>query len=210
MFSLEKISDFNKLLLEQPTLKGLNVTIPYKTEILSYLDDISPQAAAIGAVNTIKFAGGLLLGYNTDVYGFQHSVKTHLSEHHYNSTALVLGTGGASKAVICALNELGIKHQIISRKKTKDQLTYKDLNHKIVKRHLIIINTTPLGMSPDIDSCPVLPYEAIGKEHLLFDLVYNPKQTLFMQNGLKRCATVANGLKMLHLQAEKAWEIWQE
>ena len=210
LFPLPKISDFNKLLFEQPTLKGLNVTIPYKTEILSYLDEISPQAADIGAVNTIKFAGGLLLGFNTDVYGFQHSLKAHLSEHHYNSTALVLGTGGASKAVICALNELDIKHQSVSRKKTKGRLTYTDLNNEIVKRHLIIINTTPLGMSPEINSCPDIPYEFISKEHLLFDLVYNPPQTLFMKRGINSGASVVNGLKMLHLQAEKSWEIWQE
>ncbi|MDC0230553.1 shikimate dehydrogenase [Aureispira] len=210
LFPLQKISDFITLIDQQPALKGLNVTIPYKTEILPYLDEISPQAAAIGAVNTIKFTGGLLSGFNTDVYGFQHSLKLHLSEHHYHSTALILGSGGASKSVMYALNQLGIKHQIISRKKTNDRLTYTDLKHEIIKRNLIIINTTPLGMSPETNTCPNLPYEAIGKDHLLFDLVYNPAQTLFMKNGINRGATVVNGLQMLHLQAEKSWEIWQK
>ncbi|MCH2021641.1 MAG: shikimate dehydrogenase [Saprospiraceae bacterium] len=210
LFPLEKISDFNALIDQHPTLKGLNVTIPYKTEILPYLDKISPQAASIGAVNTIKFAGGLVHGFNTDVYGFQYSLASQLSKYQYNSTALILGAGGASKAVVYALNQMGINYKIVSRKKTQDRLTYSELKHEIVKRNLIIINTTPLGMYPEINSCPNLPYEAIGSDHLLFDLVYNPTQTRFMKNGIERGAKVVNGIEMLYLQAEKSWEIWQE
>lgn len=209
LFPLSNIEDLEGLLAVEPNLNGLNVTIPYKVEVLPFLDELSPPASAVGAVNTIKFDKGRLLGYNTDIDGFQASLEGCMSLEQRQSKALVLGTGGASKAVVYVLNRLGISHQYISRKSDNNQLSYKELNPSILKEHLIIINTTPLGMSPNLDACPNLPYAGIGAAHLLFDLVYNPAQTLFMKKGAANGARTMNGLEMLHLQAEKAWEIWQ-
>jgi len=209
LFPLSQIEDLKKLLRTESNLHGLNVTIPYKTAIIPFLDELSPQAKAIGAVNTIKFDNNRLIGHNTDVYGFQASLEACLSPKQAKSKALILGTGGASKAVAYALEELNISYQYVSRTVSKDSLNYKNLNDVILKEHLIIINTTPLGMYPNIDNCPDLPYEAIGENHLLYDLVYNPKETLFIRKGKTNKSTTINGLKMLHLQAEKAWKIWQ-
>ena len=210
LFPLADISEFNKLKEQEPDLKGLNVTIPYKTSIIPYLDSISEEAKTVGAVNTIKFTGTKTKGFNTDIYGFSKSLKAHIGEAHYNSGALVLGTGGASKAIVYALKQLKINHQYVSRNPGTGLLTYEELNRSVLEKHLTIINATPLGMSPDTNNYPDLPYNAIGKQHLLFDLVYNPEQTLFMKKGLQKGATVVNGLRMLHLQAKKSWEIWQE
>ncbi|BDS14118.1 shikimate dehydrogenase family protein [Aureispira anguillae] len=208
LFPLAQIEDFKTLLAHEPNLKGLNVTIPYKQAILPFLDGLSSQAQKVGAVNTIQIQQGKLIGHNTDVYGFQASLEQQLSPLQRQSKALVLGTGGASKAVIYALKELNIPYQLVSRTAKENVLTYDDLTTSVIHSHLIIINTTPLGMSPNIHRFPPLPYEAIKKQHLLFDLIYNPKQTLFMQKGTKKGATVINGLQMLHLQADRAWEIW--
>ncbi|MFT5646833.1 MAG: shikimate dehydrogenase [Aureispira sp.] len=208
LFPLAQIEDFKSLLQKNLNLAGLNVTIPYKQAIIPFLDDLSPQALQIGAVNTIQFVEGKLIGHNTDVYGFQTSLEKALSSTQFNSKALVLGTGGASKAVVYALQEMNIPYQYVSRVSTADALSYEILSPKLVQNHLIIINTTPLGMSPNIESCPFLPYAAIGQAHILFDLVYNPKQTLFMKRGAEQGAKTINGLEMLHLQAEKAWNIW--
>jgi shikimate dehydrogenase len=208
LFPLAQIEDFKSLLQKNLNLAGLNVTIPYKQAIIPFLDDLSPQALQIGAVNTIQFVEGQLIGHNTDVYGFQTSLEKALSSTQFNSKALVLGTGGASKAVVYALQEMNIPYQYVSRVSTADALSYEILSPKLVQNHLIIINTTPLGMSPNIESCPFLPYAAIGQAHILFDLVYNPKQTLFMKRGAEQGAKTINGLEMLHLQAEKAWNIW--
>jgi shikimate dehydrogenase len=209
LFPLSQIEDFKKLLRTQSNLQGLNVTIPYKTAIIPFLDELSPQAMAIGAVNTIKFDNDKLIGHNTDVYGFQTSLEAGLSLKQGQSKALILGTGGASKAVAYALKELNIRYQYVSRTASKGILNYENLNGVTINEHLIIINTTPLGMYPNVNHCPDLPYEAIQEKHLLYDLVYNPKETLFIKKGKSNKATTINGLKMLHLQAEKAWKIWQ-
>lgn len=207
-FPLERIEDFNQLLQTEKNLAGLNITIPYKTQIIPFLDELSPQAAAIGAVNVIQFKNNQLIGHNTDVDGFQMSLERHLNLEQRQSKALVLGTGGASKAVVFALESLKIPYQLISRN-ADTNYTYKDLNANLIKEHLIIINTTPLGMFPNIETCPPIPYEAISAKHLLFDLVYNPLETVFLTEGKNRGATIVNGLEMLHLQAKKAWLIWR-
>lgn len=206
-FPLERIEDFNQLLQKENNLAGLNVTIPYKTQIIPFLDELSPQAAAIGAVNVIQFKNNQLIGHNTDVDGFQISLERHLNSEQKQSKALVLGTGGASKAVIFALESLKISYQLVSRNADANY-TYQELNADLLKEYLILINTTPLGMFPSIETCPPIPYEAIGAKHLLFDLVYNPLETVFLTEGKNRGATIVNGLEMLHLQAEKAWAIW--
>jgi len=208
LFPLAQIEDFKSLLQKENNLAGLNVTIPYKQAILPFLDDLSPQALQIGAVNTIQFVEGKLIGHNTDVYGFQTSLEKVLASTPFGSRALVLGTGGASKAVVHALQEMNISYQYVSRKATDNALSYEMLSSQSIQEHLIIINTTPLGMFPNINTCPPLSYTDIGSKHILFDLVYNPKQTLFMQKGTEQGAKTSNGLEMLHLQAEKAWSIW--
>ena len=209
LFPLADISEFKVLLSKEPNLQGLNVTIPYKSSVIPYLDSISEEANAVGAVNTIVFSGSKTKGYNTDIYGFKNALKPHITDIHYKSKALILGTGGASKAIVYALKQLKISHQFVSRNPGLGLIVYKDLNPSVIENHLIIINTTPLGMSPDTGSCPELPYNALGEQHLLFDLVYNPEETLFLRKGLKKGAKCINGLKMLHLQAEKSWKIWQ-
>ena len=187
-------------------LGGLNVTIPYKEAVLPYLPTIDPEAAAIGAVNTIKFTNKGLVGYNTDVYGFKKSIFPHIKPHH--TRALILGTGGASKAVSFVFKELGISYQFVSRTATKGQLGYEQLNQKVITEHAIIVNCTPLGTYPDIAQKPPITYEYLTARHLLFDLIYNPEKTAFLQAGEEKGATIRNGYEMLELQAEKAWEIW--
>lgn len=210
LFPLEEIGELEALLKEKNHWGGLNVTIPYKTDVIPFLDELSPQAKAIGAVNTIQFLEGKRIGHNTDVYGFQVALEEQLTTAQRNSRALVLGTGGASKAVVYALKNLNIPYQYVSRTATKDYWTYSDLTAERLREHLILINTTPLGMSPNSNTCPDLDYEALSDAHLLFDLVYNPEETLFMQRGRAVGAAAINGLKMLHLQAEKAWAIWNK
>ncbi len=204
-YPLENISQFLELVLENQ-LKGLNVTIPYKQEIIPYLDALDETAAKIGAVNTIKFIDKTLIGFNTDVYGFEQSLKPLLKKHH--SRALVLGTGGSSKAVIHALSKLGISYQYVSRNEQKGIVSYNQLNEAFIQDYKLIINTTPLGMYPKVETAPAIPYSVITKEHLLYDLVYNPEKTKFLLNGQQQGAVIKNGLDMLKLQAEKAWEIW--
>lgn len=208
LFPLPNIEALPELLQREKGLIGLNVTIPYKQAVIPFLDALSPQAQTIGAVNTIKIQQGKLMGYNTDAYGFKISLERALTNDQRASKALVLGTGGASKAIIYALSELNIPHQAISRTPSTNSLTYKDLTTDLIAKHLLIVNTTPLGMSPNLDYFPNLPYSAIGKQHLLFDLIYNPLQTIFMEKGKQQGAITINGLEMLHLQAEKAWNIW--
>lgn len=211
LFPLENINQFPQLLTQIEGLVGLNVTIPYKEQVLPFLDEIDTDAAAIGAVNTIKITNGKLKGFNTDVYGFGQSLLPILNNK-YNSNlklkALILGTGGASKAVLYALNKLGIETKFVSRNPQNNQFSYDDLTETIITSHQIIVNTTPLGMSPKINSFPNIPYSFLTKNHLLYDLVYNPKISAFLQKGLDKEATIKNGLEMLHLQAEKSWEIW--
>lgn len=210
LFPLEQIYDFEQLLKQQNNLAGLNVTIPYKQVIIPYLEELSPQAKAVGAVNTIQFKAGKLIGHNTDIYGFEQSLLSCWSMNQRRSKALILGTGGAALAVAYVLEQLEIAYQYVSRTPTEHQLAYTDLEASIIQDHLIIINTTPLGMAPNINSCPNIPYVALTSQHLLFDLIYNPSTTLFLKKGKLQQAAIQNGLPMLELQAEKAWEIWNE
>jgi shikimate dehydrogenase len=209
-FPLEEVSAFRELVRQEPGLAGLNVTVPYKQQIIPYLDALNRTARTIGAVNTIVFCRRdnrlTLLGYNTDVTGFERSLREHLKPRHRE--ALVLGTGGSSKAIAHVLEGLGIEYRMISRTKGEGVLSYQELDRETVARSLLIINTTPLGMSPRVDTCPAIIYGAITPDHLLFDLVYNPERTLFLSKGEKQGATVVNGYDMLVYQAEASWEIW--
>lgn len=208
-FDIEDIKEFPAILKDNPQLQGLNVTIPYKESILTYLDELSKEAKSIGAVNTIKvLPDGKLIGHNTDYYGFQQSLKGLINSSH--KAALILGTGGASKAIEYALNDWGIQTKFVSRNADKTTLCYADLNKEILNKHSIIVNTTPLGTYPNIDSFPPIPYSYLTANHLLYDLTYNPSQTVFMQKGLENNAQIVNGYDMLIAQAEKAWEIWRE
>ena len=211
LFELPNITALPDL-LKLPDLRGLNVTIPHKQAVLPYLDRLDASAEKIGAVNVIKFeSDGSLTGYNSDYYGFRQSLTNWLKLLQRTSNdmqALVLGTGGASKAVTVALADLGIAYKFVSRTKTDDTLTYDDLPAILGHYHLII-NGSPVGTYPRIDEAPALPYHLLTNSHLLYDLVYNPAETKFMQLGHERGAATHNGLRMLELQAEKAWEIWQ-
>lgn len=200
---LENIQEVKALFLDYA---GLNVTIPYKEQVIPLLDEIEEAAKTIGAVNTIKIQNGKTKGYNTDVYGFEESLKPFLKKHH--KKALVFGTGGASKAICYVLKKLNIDFRLVSRTPSENQWAYKDINKDIANEYKLLINTTPLGMSPNYNQCVPFPYKEIGEKHLLYDLVYNPEKSLFLQKGALQEATIKNGLEMLHLQAEKSWEIW--
>lgn len=207
-FDIESITLFPSIVINNEHLKGLNVTIPYKELIIPYLDTLDKKAKKIGAVNTIKISQtGKLKGYNTDYFGFKKSLFPYLKEHH--KKALILGTGGASKAIIYALKKMKIEYSIASRTITKNvSFTYSSLTENIIKSHQIIINCTPLGTSPNINECPNIPYTAITNRHILFDLIYNPEETIFLKKGKEKKATLINGLQMLQFQADKAWAIW--
>jgi len=207
-FSLEDISQFPALLEQQPDLRGLNVTIPYKEAVLPWLDELSPAAEQIKAVNCIQFHEGIRIGFNTDVMGFKRSLQPLLKPHHTN--ALVLGTGGAAKAVMFVLQELNIPYTVVSRRAHDGIITYDTLDKDIMTAHTIIINTSPLGMYPQVDAAPPIPYELITKHHLLYDLIYNPAETLFLKQGAAKGAAIKNGHEMLVLQAEASWDIWNE
>jgi shikimate dehydrogenase len=208
-FPIETIEKLQEV-LEEKDLQGLNVTIPYKEQVMPFLDKIDSQAAKIGAVNTIKISEREgkrhLEGYNTDAYGFRESLLPHIKPYHKN--ALILGTGGASKAIQFVLDELGIGYKIVSRKAADGAISYLELCLTIVQRHQVIINTTPLGTYPDTGSFPDIPYDLLSEKHLLYDLVYNPPETKFMKLGKQKGANAVNGYEMLKLQAEKSWEIW--
>lgn len=211
LFPLEDISLFKELVAHYPNLKGINVTIPYKEQVIPFLDDLDDSAKAVEAVNTIKFTDKGLIGYNTDVYGFEVSLRNKMEEKGVIAkNALVLGTGGAAKACAAVLKKMGIAVRFVSRRAEKEMLTYEMLTKQRIEEVEIIVNTTPLGMSPNINTCPNIPYSALSGKHLLFDLVYNPEITLFLEKGNAQGAATLNGLEMLHLQAEKAWSIWQE
>ena len=204
-YDIESIQDFPNIISRD--IMGLNVTIPYKEKIIDFLDEIDEEAYKIGAVNTIKIIkNNKLKGFNTDVYGFEESLLPLIETYH--KKALILGTGGASKAVAFVLQKLNIDYLAVSRNPNKDQLSYGDLTEDILKNHKIIINCTPLGTFPEVDTFPDLPYQFLSEKHLLYDLIYNPAKTRFLSEGEKRGATIHNGLKMLELQAEKSWEIW--
>lgn len=230
LFELQNITEFPKLVREIENLKGLNVTIPYKQQIIPYLDELDEVAARIGAVNVIKvMPDKKLKGYNSDYYGFRQSLINCLFANKithdvtndltiYKQKAIILGNGGAAQAVKVALEDLGIAYQVVSQKantnninnKLNNEVSYESLssNVELLDKYQIIINTTPLGMYPNTDAMPEIPYQLLNEKHLIFDLVYNPPETLLMQKAIKQGAKVQNGLEMLYLQAEKAWEIW--
>ncbi len=210
LFPIEKIDQFTQLLQTQQHLCGLAVTIPYKQSVIPYLDLLDDEAKKIGAVNCIQFSNGKLKGYNTDVIGFELSFKPLLQASHQK--ALVLGTGGAAKAIMYVLNKLEIPYMLVSRKSNgaKGVIGYEDISESLMETHSIIINCTPVGMSPVDDARPAIPYEYITSQHLLYDLVYQPATTLFLAAGTEKGAVVKNGYDMLALQAEENWRIWNE
>ncbi len=210
-FEIDNISKFPKIITENPNLIGLNVTIPYKEQVIPYLNELEDAAREVGAVNTIKISRTetevYLKGFNTDTHGFENSLKPLLKPQH--SKALILGTGGASKAVKYVLSKLGIDFISASIEELKEnEIRYEEIDSRIMTERLLIINATPLGTFPDVDTSPKIPYELITENHLLFDLVYNPETTKFMKMGLKKGATVKNGNEMLQLQALKSYKIW--
>ncbi|QED37430.1 shikimate dehydrogenase [Antarcticibacterium arcticum] len=206
-FDLQDISEFPGVIKSHPELQGLNVTIPYKQEIIPYLDRLDPVAREIGAVNTIKFEkDGSLTGHNTDHFGFTRSIKAYLQPHH--TQALILGTGGASKAVAYSLRKMGIEVKFVSRNLQAEGFSYDTLTAQHLKQYTVIVNCTPLGTSPNFTSFPPIPVEHLTSAHLIFDLIYNPAITQLMKLGIQQNATAVNGLHMLEFQAEKSWEIW--
>lgn len=207
LFELSDIGQFPALLASQPDLKGLNVTIPYKEAVISFLDELDEETARIGAVNVIRIEGGRTKGFNSDYQGFKKSLENFLGAAGWVQ-ALVLGTGGASKAVNAALRHLQIPYQVVSRQPGQGLITYADLSPDLLEAYSLIINTTPLGTYPNTETCPDLPYQALGPQHFLFDLVYNPAETVFLRKGREAGAKTQNGYEMLVLQAEAAWQIW--
>ena len=213
-FEIPSIEEFPEVIKNHPELRGLNVTIPYKQQVMQYLDDISEEAKAIGAVNVVKCQLSTvncqphLTGYNSDVIGFVESIKPLLQPHH--KKALILGTGGASKAIRYGLEKkLGLETLFVSRSAREGMITYEEVTAEVLKEYEVIVNCSPVGMFPHVDECPALPYEAMNENNLLYDLVYNPLETLFMKKGAAQGATVKNGLEMLHLQAIASWEFWE-
>lgn len=209
LYPIENIAELPRLISEHD-LSGLNVTIPYKRQVLPYLNDVTKAVLEMEACNCILIRDGRLYGHNTDVTGFERTFAPHLQAHHHK--ALILGTGGAASAVEFILKKLNINYQLVSRNKSSshNSITYGDLNEQLLKEHTVIINTTPLGTSPDVNSCPDIPYEFITPQHYLYDLVYNPAKTLFLQKGEEKGATIQNGAQMLVIQAEESWKIWNE
>lgn len=209
-YEIPQIENLQEILDTTPNLRGLNVTIPYKEKVLSFLDHVSPEARAIGAVNVIKVEhkgnDTILTGYNSDIIGFTRSIEPHIERWH--KKALILGTGGASKAINYGLKALGLETLFVSRYERPDTIRYEDITPDIIKEYNVIVNCTPLGMYPKTDQCPQLPYEAMDNHTLLYDLIYNPDETLFMTKGRQQGATVKNGLEMLLLQAFASWDFW--
>jgi shikimate dehydrogenase len=206
-YDIESIHELNNV-FNSKNLCGLNVTIPYKEKIISFLDKISDEAEQIGAVNTICFENGSKVGYNTDIFGFTESLKKNKIDN--IDSALILGTGGAAKTIIYFCNKNNIPFNVVSRQESNLNLSYNKLNEDIFKKRVLIVNCTPLGTYPDINKCPKLPYELINKENILFDLVYNPSETLFMKKGKEIGCKTLNGYQMLRLQAEMSWKIWAD
>lgn len=212
-FEIPVIEDFKSIIKNYPQLRGLNVTIPYKEQVIPYLDKLSENVQLIGAVNVIKVEHSkkgkpLLTGYNSDIIGFKNSIEPLLQPHHTH--ALVLGSGGAAKAIYYGLKQLGVTPTYVSREKTSaSMLIYPNLNEDIMKANTVIVNCTPVGMWPNVEDCPNIPYHLLTKEHLLYDLLYNPNETLFMKKGKEQGAKVKNGLEMLLLQAFASWDFWK-
>ena len=211
-FEIPDVGMLMEVVAENENLNGLNVTIPYKEQVIPFLDEIDPAASEVGAVNVIKFIRGKdglrLKGYNSDIIGFTDSIKSLLKPHH--QSALVLGTGGAAKAVSYSLRKLGLEVQLVSRRKSANTLVYGELTKNDLKNHKVIVNTTPLGMYPNVDTCPDIPYRYLTSQHLCYDLIYNPDETLFLKNSRLAGAQVKNGLEMLLLQAFASYSIWNQ
>ena len=211
-FEIPDVGMLMEVVAENENLNGLNVTIPYKEQMIPFLDEIDPAASEVGAVNVIKFIRGKdglrLKGYNSDIIGFTDSIKSLLKPHH--QSALVLGTGGAAKAVSYSLRKLGLEVQLVSRRKSANTLVYEELTKNDLKTHKVIVNTTPLGMYPNVDTCPDIPYRYLTSQHLCYDLIYNPDETLFLKNSRLAGAQVKNGLEMLLLQAFASYSIWNQ
>ena len=212
LFPLPEISGLRQVLDDHPALSGLNVTIPHKETVIPFLDELDETAQAVGAVNCIRIRNGRLTGFNTDVYGFEQSLLHAVGDHasFFGARALILGTGGASKAVAFVLRKLGMAYRFVSRTANPEAgcLSYEALEQLDWSLYRLIVNTTPLGTYPKVETCPELPFAKISSQHLVFDLVYNPPQTVLLQRSSMQGASVQNGLEMLQLQAEKAWEIW--
>ena len=207
-FEIPNVAMLGEVLSHNPELRGLNVTLPYKQAVLPMLHELSDEAKEIGAVNVIRVRDGRLKGFNSDIIGFSESIKPLLQPHH--TKALILGTGGASRAIRVGLSRLGVEWTYVSRSPQEGILTYADLTPEVMAEYTIIVNCSPVGMFPNVDHAPDIPYEHLTAKHLLFDLVYNPEDTRFMKKGREHGAVVKNGLEMLHLQAVAAWGFWNE
>ena len=209
-FDIQDIADFPSIIEKELFLKGMNVTIPYKEEIIQHLDILDKTAKEIGAVNTIKLTkSGNLKGYNTDVVGFENSISPYFKSHH--KFALILGTGGASKAIAYALKKNKIQYKFVSRKPLgKEEISYNDLTNEVLNKYHIIVICTPIGTSPDIHLSPNIPYQFLSEKHLLFDLIYTPEISAFLAKGKQQGASIKNGFEMLEMQAEESWRIWNE
>jgi len=210
LFPISSLKELPSLIKNNPNLVGLNITIPYKEEVLNYIDNKDEIVKSVGATNTIKIKRESnrisLKAFNTDVLGFENSIKPLLKEHHKN--ALILGSGGASKAAEHVLRQLGIEFLVVSRNPSSMQISYQDLNEKLVTNYSLIINSTPIGTFPNISEYPNIPFEFLTNKHLLFDMVYNPSETMFLKKAKEMGANIKNGLEMLQLQAEESWKIW--
>ncbi len=211
-FEIPSIMEFPGIIKNNPNLCGLNVTIPYKEQVIPYLDEIGPNAKVIGAVNVIKFVRQKgkklkLIGYNSDILGFKYSIEPLLESHHQK--ALILGTGGSSKAIYHGLKQLEIESLFVSRAPSEGEISYDQITPEIMQEYTVIVNCTPVGMFPKMNVAPEIPYELLTKQHLLYDLLYNPDETLFLKKGKERGAAVKNGLEMLLLQAFESWNFWQ-
>jgi len=211
LFEMEFLKEFPTLWSNQRDLVGVNVTVPHKENVIKFLDGLDMSAQKVGAVNVIKKEGGKLRGYNTDYFAFKDSLEDWLEDSEFEGKALILGSGGASKAVSASLKDLEIPFSQASRMKSRGDISYDQLTNEpeIIKDFKLVINTTPLGMKPKVDTCPEIPYDLLDEGYWLYDLVYNPETTLFMKKGLARGAKVKNGYEMLISQAKKSWEIWR-
>ena len=207
-FQIPDINGLLEVLKENPELRGLNVTLPYKTEVIPFLDELSDEAREIGAVNVVQIRNGHLKGFNSDIIGFTRSIQPLLKPHHRK--ALILGTGGASRAIRVGLTRLGLGWKYVSRTPREGMFTYNDLTEKTLQEYEVIVNCSPVGMFPKVDECPAIPYHFLTPDNLLYDLVYNPETSLFMKKGALQGAVVKNGLEMLHLQAIASWEFWND
>ena len=205
-FEIESLPEAIAILKDNPDLQGLNVTIPYKTDIIPFLDEITKECSEVGACNCIQIQSGKWIGHNTDITGFEQSFSAGLKNHH--SKALILGTGGAARAVRYVLGKKDIEFMCVSRTAKTGAIPYKEVSADTLNNYTIVINTTPVGMYPDTNASPDIPYEAVDSRHYFYDLIYNPEKTLFLQLAESRGATIKNGSDMLEIQAEAGWKIW--